>query len=158
MIVKAARVDPKCSYFQIITEHLATLSHDKQQKMQEILVEKNGENELPIPHIWRPTFIAIVNAFACQDYRLIAGVKDVKPVSAETAKQIKEYIQDYGEILVELPDETWDSSVSMYYGDYWNVLIDLYTQAEGRSDLVLKAEVKENGSGYIFDIELVYVP
>jgi len=31
--------------------------------MNEIVVKKNEEEELQIPHIWRPTFKAIVSAF-----------------------------------------------------------------------------------------------
>lgn len=126
--------------------------------MNEIAVEKNKENELPIPHIWRPTFRAIVNAFVEADYGLSAGVKDVNPVLENTVTQIKEYVEDYGEVLIELPNETWETSVYISYGNYWDVLIDLYTEAEGRSDLVLNAEVRENGTGYLFDIKLVYVP
>ncbi|WP_103192896.1 DUF7668 domain-containing protein [Formosa algae] len=112
--------------------------------MTEIKVEKNEEKELPIPHIWRPVFKEIVNAFVKGDYNLVSEIKNVNPISNETAEQIKEYIEDYGEELVELPNETWNSSVYIYYGDYWNVLIDLYTKEEGLSDLVLNAEIREN--------------
>ncbi len=126
--------------------------------MNEIAVEKNEEEELPIPHSWRPTFKAIVRAFVQNDYELKEGVKNVSPVSNNTAEQIKEYIEDYGEELIELPDESWDTSVYIYYGSYWNVLIDLFTLGEGLSDLVLNAEVRENGNEYLFDIRLVYVP
>jgi len=124
--------------------------------MKNISVEK--EEELPIPHLWRPTFKAIVSAFAQKDYKLNLGVKSVNPVSDITAKQIKEYIEDYGEVLIELPEETWNSSVYICYGDYWNVLIDLFTKDEGRSDLVLNAEVREINGSYVYDIRLVYVP
>ena len=41
---------------------------------------------------------------------------------------------------------------------YWEVLIDLWTVGEGRSDLVLRAEVSEVENGYLFDLQLVYVP
>ena len=82
----------------------------------------------------------------------------MNPISNETAEQIKEYVEDYGEELVELPNETWNSSVYIYYGDYWNVLIDLYTKEEGLSDLVLNAEIRENNNEYLIDIQLVYVP
>ncbi|MEO1033702.1 MAG: hypothetical protein AAFX55_20120 [Bacteroidota bacterium] len=126
--------------------------------MDKIEVEKNEEKELPIPHIWRPTFKAIVNAFVQKDYGLSLGVKNVNPVSENTAEQIKEYIEDYGEVLVELSDETWNTSVYICYGNYWNVLIDLFTEDEGLSDLVLNAEVRENKNGYQFYIRLVYVP
>lgn len=126
--------------------------------MKEITVEKNGEEELPIPHLWRPTFKAIVSAFVKKDYKLNSGVKNVNPVSDSTAKQIKEYIEEYGEELIELPEETWNSSVYICYGDYWNMLIDLFTKNEGRSDLVLNAEVREINDSYVFNINLVYVP
>ena len=126
--------------------------------MNKIPVEKNEEDELPIPHIWRPIFKAIVNAFVKQDYNLNDGIKNISSVSNETAEQIKEYIEDYGEELIELPEGTWDTSVYICYGDYWNVLIDLYTKNEGLSDLILNAEVRESDDGYVVDINLVYVP
>ncbi|WBX75321.1 hypothetical protein PG911_11705 [Tenacibaculum ovolyticum] len=126
--------------------------------MNEIVIEKNEEEELPIPHVWRPTFKAIVNAFVEQDYKLSSEIKNVNPISDETAEQIKEYIEDYGEELIQLPDSTWDSSVYMSYGDYWNILIDLYTKDEGLSDLVLNAEIREFNNEYLIEIKLVYVP
>lgn len=126
--------------------------------MQEIRVEKNEEEELPIPHIWRQIFTEIVNSFVEKDYRITRVIKNVNSVSDKTAEQIREYIEDYGEKLIELPEETWNTSVYIFYGNYWNVLIDLYTEEEGLSDLVLKAEVRENNNEYQFDIKLVYVP
>lgn len=126
--------------------------------MEKIEVEKNEEEELPIPHVWRPTFKAIVSAFVRKDYRLGSSVKNVSPVSENRAEQIKEYVEDYGELLIELPEETWDTSVYICYGNYWNVLIDLYTKGEGLSDLVLNAEVGESNNEYLFEIKLVYVP
>ncbi|MEP5339716.1 MAG: hypothetical protein ABJL44_13485 [Algibacter sp.] len=126
--------------------------------MNEILVEKNEEEELPIPHIWRPTFKAIVNAFVEKNYSLSSEIKNVNPISEETAEQIKEYIEDYGEELIELPNDTWNSSVYICYGNYWNILIDLYTKDEGLSDLVLNTDIREDNNEYIFDIKLIYVP
>jgi len=126
--------------------------------MQEIRVEKNEEEELPIPHIWRPIFTEIVNSFVENDYKITRVIKNVNSVSDKTAEQIREYIEDYGEKLIELPEETWNTSVYIFYGNYWNVLIDLYTKEEGLSDLVLNTEVRENNNEYQFDIRLVYVP
>jgi hypothetical protein len=82
----------------------------------------------------------------------------VNTISDKTAEQIKEYIEDYGEELIELPNDTWDSSVYIYYGNYWNILIDLYTKDEGLSDLVLNTEIREDNNEYIFDIKLIYIP
>lgn len=124
----------------------------------EVLVVKDGAQERPIPTVWRPVFRDIVNAFAEHDYCLKAGVLGVEPVSADTAAHIRDYIQSYGEILVELPDETWDSSVCIWSGNHWDALVDLWTQAEGRSDLVLSARVTDSNPGFSFKIHMVYVP
>lgn len=126
--------------------------------MTEFLVEKNEEEELPIPQVWRPIFKNIVKAFVNKDYSLSSGVNHVNPISDQTAEQIQEYIEEYGAELVDLPEETWDTSVYIYYGDYWNVLIDLFTKNEGLSDLVLNAEVREKDNDYVVDIYLIYVP
>ncbi len=126
--------------------------------MIEFPVEKNEEEELPIPQVWRPIFKNIVNAFVNKDYNLSSGVNHVNPISDQIAEQIQEYIEEYGEELVDLPEETWDTSVYICYGDYWNVLIDLFTKNEGLSDLVLNAEVREKDNNYVVDIYLIYVP
>jgi len=79
-------------------------------------------------------------------------------VSSETAEHIEKYIQHYGEELVELPEEAWDSSVCIWMGVRWDALIDLWTSSEGRSDLVLSLRVSEDGGGFKFDVYMVYVP
>lgn len=89
---------------------------------------------------------------------LSSNVPEVAPISKETAEQIREYIQDYGEELVKLPEKSWDTSICIWMGDSWDVLIDLWTATEGRSDLVLSASVSERGEGYIVNVEMVYVP
>ena len=76
-----------------------------------------------------------MGAFVQRDYRLSAGVPGVAPVTDDTAAHIEKYIENYGEALVELPEETWDSSVCIWQGKCWDALVDLWTRAEGRSDL-----------------------
>jgi hypothetical protein len=51
------------------------------------------------------------------DPALAAEVASVEPVAAQTATPIREYIKDYGETLVALPDETWSSPVTIWRGD-----------------------------------------
>ena len=126
--------------------------------MNEIIVEKNEDEEGSIPHIWRPIFKKIVKAFVEKDYKLSSSIENVSSISENTAKQIKEYIEDYGEELIELPETTWKTSVYIYYGEYWNVLIDLFTKEGNRSDLVLNVEVREIDKEYIFKVRLVYIP
>lgn len=67
-------------------------------------------------------------------------------------------IDDYGDVtLTSLPDASWDTSVALWFGDRWRCLVDLWTEEEGRSDLVLDVDVFENGPGYRFSVNLVYV-
>jgi hypothetical protein len=124
----------------------------------EVLAVKDELRELPIPSAWRPVFREIVGAFVQRDYRLSAGVPGVAPVTNDAAAHIEKYIGDYGETLVELPEQTWDSSVCIWQGKRWDALVDLWTRAEGRSDLVLSARIFESGRGFEFHIYMVYVP
>lgn len=126
--------------------------------MNEVIVEKDENNQLPIPTVWRPIFKEIVSALVKKDYLLKCNPCFTSPVSQETADFISGYIDDYGESLIDLPDDTWDSSVCLWMGNKWDVLIDLWTEGEGRSDLAFKAEVEESGSGYLVTVEMVYVP
>lgn len=121
-------------------------------------IVKDLENQQPIPTAWRPVLKEVVKSLANHDYLISAGVPGLIPVSECTAQQIETYIREYGEILVELPDETWESSVCMWMGNRWDVLIDLWTGSEGRSDLVLSAQATETDHGYAFQINMVYVP
>jgi len=124
----------------------------------EVPVTKDADNEGPIPSAWRPVLKSIVDAFAREDYLLNDGLSGVAPISEETADQVREYIQDYGAKLIELPPESWDTSVCIWMGNRWDALIDLWTEDEGRSDLVLEAHVSEADSEYVVAIHMVYVP
>lgn len=130
----------------------------KRKPTAEVLPVKDEEDQQPIPTAWRPVFREIVRAFALGDYRLTGGIPGVAPVSAKTAKQIQEYVEDYGERLVDLSEKTWASSVCLWSGKEWDVLIDLWTKREGRSDLVLSARVAETKAGLVIKIDMVYVP
>ncbi|CAN1209174.1 hypothetical protein TUMEXPCC7403_03060 [Tumidithrix helvetica PCC 7403] len=125
---------------------------------REILAVKDESGERPIPTVWRPVFSDVVSALVRHDYRLSDGVLKVLPVSADTADHMANYILEYGQTLVELPEQTWDSSVCIWMGKRWDILVDLWTQSEGRSDLVLGAKVMESGSDFVVDIGMVYVP
>lgn len=130
----------------------------KRKSNAEVLAIKDEDEQQPIPTAWRPVFREIVRALVHKDYRLSAGIPGVAPVTSKTAKHIEAYIDDYGEVLVELPEKTWVSSVCIWMGNGWDVLIDLWTKGEGRSDLVLSARVSETKSGLVVRIEMVHVP
>ncbi|EKO3818203.1 hypothetical protein NTH32_005042 [Vibrio harveyi] len=124
---------------------------------EEVLVVKD-EVQRPIPIVWRQTFCQIVSSFVDHDYLLNRSIEGVVPVAQDIADQIETCVKDYGENLVDLSEQTWDSSVCMWMETHWDVLIDLWTETEGLSDLVLQAKVFESKDGYKYQIEMVYVP
>lgn len=99
---------------------------------------------------------AIVNAIAEADYRV--SVPSVLPVDDSTSEHIGAYIAEYGETLIELPDSTWDTSQAQWMGTHWEVIVDLATRENGRSDLVLHLRVFETQNGFEFAIDSVHVP
>lgn len=121
-------------------------------------VVKDREKQGPIPTVWRPALARIVEAFARHDYRLGAGLPGVAPVPDETAEQVERYIRDYGATLIALPEESWTTSVCIWMDGHWDALVDLWTEEEGRSDLVLQVRVSQPGGGYVVNVDMVYVP
>jgi hypothetical protein len=122
----------------------------------EVVKDPNGER--PVPKAWRPTFTAIVAAFVEGDFALSAPIAGVAPVSAENATFNADNVADYGEVLKPLPAATWETSVYIWQEGWWQVLVDLHTVGEGRSDLVLHARAYEGQDGYRFEDLRIYVP
>lgn len=114
-----------------------------------------SEEQQPVPTEWRPVMAKVVAAFAAGDFGLRQGIAGVEPVSSSTASQVQNYLESYGATLVALPEETWETSVCIWSGAYWDVLVDLWTSEEGRSDMVLHAHVATSGA---ITVHAVYVP
>lgn len=121
-------------------------------------VEKDEENQKPIPTAWRSTLVNIVEALKDGDYELKKGIKGVGRVSEKDALRIAGNIKSYGAQLTNLPEGTWDTSVCQWMRSYWDALIDLYTVEEGASDLALTVRVYETGTSYNFEVQSVHVP
>jgi hypothetical protein len=122
-----------------------------------IPVEKDEEDERPVPTIWRDSLTAAADALAAGNYTF-TGVPLVQPLDDETAAYVKDNIADYGCTLTPLPGRSWDTSISSWQLDHWDVLVDLFTREEGRSDLVMQVTVVEDGPSFLFNVHLVYVP
>jgi hypothetical protein len=119
---------------------------------------KDAENQGPVPSAWRSILTEVIAAFVHKDYQLSTGIPGVAPVPAATAEQVKNYIGDYRATLIDLPESTWNTSVCIWVGNRWDVLIDLSKQEEGSSDLVLQAQIFEANGSYIVHVYMVYVP
>jgi len=121
-------------------------------------VIKDDQKELAIPSAWRPVLVQIVDALVEKDYRFERTINGLMPVSEQTTQQILRYIEDYGETLVPLPEESWKTSIYIWMDAFWEVYVDLWTLKEGRSDLIVNVRVYETSEGYSFEIHMVYVP
>ena len=131
---------------------------EEMNRADQVLAVRDEDTERPIPTAWRQPFREIVDAFVIGEFGLGKGVKSVSPVSADTASHILSNIKDYGATLVALPEATWSSSTCIWCGYYWDALVDLWTQEEGRSDLVLHVRVAEADMEFEIEVYLVYVP
>jgi len=126
--------------------------------MIEVEPVKDRTSQHRIPSAWRPALSGIVAAFVKGDYLLADGIADVQAVFQETAEHIQSYLRKYGATLKSLPDDSWNSSVCIWTGSHWDFLVDLYTDEEGASDLVLSGHVTETNSGFQIAVHMVYVP
>jgi len=119
---------------------------------------KDLENEHAIASHWRPIIKLAVDAFVQNDYGLSTPIKNIQPIPFDIALANKNYVADYGEHLINLPADTWETSCAQWMGDYWQIIVDLYSENEGRSDLVLNGMVTENNGLVSLEIGLIYVP
>ncbi|TMP48422.1 MULTISPECIES: hypothetical protein [unclassified Pseudoalteromonas] len=121
------------------------------------MVVKDEQKELPIPVEWRQTLYAVAGCLVKNDYQSISKIPLVSKLPETTSIQINSYIKDYGEELISLPEDVWDSSVYIWQRGYWDVLVDLWTRNEGHSDLVLSVRVYQEQESYRCEVQMVCV-
>lgn len=119
---------------------------------------KDEDSQHLVPSEWRMVLTKIADAIKDEDFNAMRRLDGVRSLSSEREAKIVDSIRRYGAHLAALPNETWNTSMCMWMGDYWDVIVDLYTVEEGASDLVLAVRVYEEGPHYAFDVHYVYVP
>jgi hypothetical protein len=124
----------------------------------EIVLPLKDEADRPIATEWRPVLRDIVRALVRGDYTLSGCGHQVRLRTPDVAEHMRKYIADYGATLVDLPEETWTTSIAQWSESQWDVFVDLWTAEEGRSDMILDLRVFESESGFQFEVHLVYVP
>lgn len=122
-------------------------------------ITKDVTRQRPVPTAWRKPLSQVVDCIGTGDFSPGGGIPGVQPLDTKVARSIEESIASYaGVTLAELPEDAWQTSVCQWMGNYRDVIVDLYTESEGQSDLVLLARVKESDSGFKFQILSVHVP
>ncbi|MBC9229050.1 hypothetical protein HI850_006865 [bacterium SPL81] len=124
----------------------------------DVPVVYDKETASQVPTVWRETLLKIVEAFKNNDLSAISRIEGVQSIELENFQEIAENITDYGETLVSLPDETWKTSQALWMGFCWDVILDLFTEREGRSDLILSIRVFETDGVFEYSIQDIYVP
>lgn len=120
--------------------------------------EKNEEIEQAIPLRWRPIIIGIIEDIRNRNLRSRDVSGHSVDIDPDEIEHIYHNVDHYGDMLVRLPEDTWKTSVCRWMGNYWHLLIDLFTAEEGLSDLVLFMDVCEYESSTSFKIRSLHVP
>lgn len=71
---------------------------------------------------------AVVERFIKCEFNLSSPVSSILPVDPDVARQNKDYVTEYGQPLVNLSNEAWNSSYAHWMGKHWDIIIDLCTQ------------------------------
>ena len=135
-----------------MTDHPRRADRDWQAAVRDL------DGAHPVPDAWRPMFSELVRQFSRGDFACRLEVPGVNPITASTSEQMREYVAAYGATLIELPEATWETSIAQWMGAHWEVLVDLWTAEEGRSDLVLQATVEEVRGDARITVHMLYVP
>ncbi|WP_153006854.1 DUF7668 domain-containing protein [Sphingomonas sanguinis] len=125
--------------------------------MSKIFNVTKSDNEEPVPTVWRDTYRQIVEAFRNGNFSL-QGIDGVNPLSDDDADAIRRSIHSYGGRVARLPEEAWNTSIARWTGSHWDVLVDLFIEDVGLSDLAISSRVKGCGETYLFVVDCVYVP
>lgn len=118
------------------------------------------ENLKEVPLLWRDTIWNRLKLLKIMILTFLIKSEGVKKLTLVDFEEIISDINVYGETLVSLPSEAWESSQCLWRGDScWHVYIDLYTINEGKSDLILFliVELDENNH-FHYDVSNFYVP
>lgn len=120
---------------------------------------KDLANQQVVPTAWRSTIKQIVLHIVEKEASLIPFIPNVRFAEHISESDLLRNIEAYEATLIALPEASWETSLCMWYGKHWDVLVDLWTKEEGRSDLILQLRVYETQSDrFCYELGLIYVP
>ena len=118
-------------------------------------VVKDENTERAVPTDWRQSLKTIADAFVSGQ---LPNGKGIRTVEADTLSISIGNIKDYPDILRPLAENCWETSVYIWTGTHWDVLVDLISEDGETTDLVMHVQVYEVGQCYEFQPYLIYVP
>lgn len=87
-------------------------------------------------------------------------VRDGIAPAVKTGEGLGYWVRQYPARLVALPPEAWDISEHGRVdteSETWWVVVPLWTEEEGRSDLSLEATIRERSGGISIEIDNIHV-
>lgn len=126
--------------------------------MEYVPVSKSEDQELPVPAAWRPALGALADAMV--EKTALDPIEGfvISAIEDGLLEISRSNIEDYPDKLGPLTKESWKSSICVWDGRCWEVLVDLTTDGGDVSDLVMHAKITECGDDYFIEPGLIYVP
>lgn len=126
--------------------------------MEDILVEKIEDHELPIPTEWRLALKQLADKIVLgAEIEALPNI-EIGLIDSETVSSHNYNIEGYPDKLGPLQESSWKTSIYIWDSPYWQVLVDLADENGNISDLVLHARIHETAQGFLIEPGLVYVP
>jgi hypothetical protein len=119
---------------------------------------KDMDATSPVPTEWRRPLAALVQSISNGTSPTAHEGWSIEAIPSGLVENIRSNINAYGVRGVHAPEGCWNTSRAQWYGDHWDVLIDLWEPEGSATDLVLAAKVRETAGGYRVEVRGVYVP
>ena len=116
-----------------------------------------GEGERKLPPDWQRRFDKIVASLVDGCFEFGPDIGHVEAVPSAEQERLAENISAYGDALKPLHPAVWRSSIYAWANDHWVVLVDLSTEKELVSDLVLHARIFDTDPARIV-LDSIHVP
>ena len=126
--------------------------------MTNIPIEKNTDRELPVPTVWRAALTELADSFVLNGFNSSKSTFLSRAIDEDIIKINKSNIENYPDQIGMLIQKSWDTSVYVWTGKDWSVLVDLSTSDGKTSDLVMHTTVREVAGSYKIKAGLIYVP
>ena len=121
-------------------------------------ISMQQDEQSPVPILWRTDLAKLVNTFIFNERLELEELIIEKPLSQDILEISRSNILDYPDDIGPLDDKSWNSSICIWTGNYWDVLVDISTLDGETSDLVMHVKIIPNEKGFSIDPGLIYVP
>jgi hypothetical protein len=109
-----------------------------------------------VPERFRPVLSALIDMIADGDVAAIRADPAIRVGAGDPLL----WVRDYPGVVTALPPQGWDLADAVGvdgHPDLWSVVIPLWTEAKGRSDLSLAATIEDRAEDPVVEIGGIHV-